>query len=285
MTEKEFLKSYSIEDYDRPSVAADISLFSVLTIDNDNIRKDPDYALGILLIKRASHPYLDKWALPGGFCTDFEDVEETALRKLEEETGVNDAYLKLVGAFGSPNRDPRGWIISNAFMGIIDHRKYTLHAGPEAWEARWFSLSVTQDVSEKNGNTVTNEYKIKLINDDITLSATVEESIRFSGAHISKKYSITESNGLAFDHAKIILQAYLSLKKEAEDYTILFDLLPETFTMAEAQAALEIILGHKVITPNFRRKIKDYVLPTSEFDSKGGHRAAEYYKRNPNMFL
>ena len=52
-------------------------------------------ALQILLIKRASHPFMNKWALPGGFCKPTETVYETAKRELFEETGVKISEKKV----------------------------------------------------------------------------------------------------------------------------------------------------------------------------------------------
>ena len=96
--EKEYLSHYDINAYERPSIATDIVIFSVLDDGiNDNIRKLPKKALKVLLIKRANYPYKDCWALPGGFAKFGEDVAETARRELYEETNVKDAWLQPVG--------------------------------------------------------------------------------------------------------------------------------------------------------------------------------------------
>ena len=99
--EKEFLKQYDITQFERPSVATDIAIFSILQEGvNENFRKLPKKSLKLLLIKRANYPYKDCWALPGGFCRSDEDVYKTAKRELFEETNVENAYLQLSGIFG-----------------------------------------------------------------------------------------------------------------------------------------------------------------------------------------
>ena len=105
--EKEYLARYSITEYERPSIAADMAVFTIMgnqekgTVrDKENYRKRPEKKLKILLIKRGSYPYKDQWALPGGFCQKGEDVLEAARRELFEETQVKDAYLNLAGVFG-----------------------------------------------------------------------------------------------------------------------------------------------------------------------------------------
>ncbi len=100
----------------------------------------PQKNLKLLLIKRGGYPYKNFWALPGGFAKPGEDIYETAKRELFEETGVDAAYLKLAGIFGEPGRDPRGWIVSNAFMALINAEDKTICAGTDAKEAMWFSI-------------------------------------------------------------------------------------------------------------------------------------------------
>src|SRR5690348_16955824 len=60
-----------------------------------------------------------KLALPGGFVGIDERPVDTARRKLEEKTGLADAYLEQLGAFAEPRRDPRGWIPSIAYLALV----------------------------------------------------------------------------------------------------------------------------------------------------------------------
>lgn len=63
----------------------------------------------VVLIRRANDPYRGAWALPGGFVEVDEDLPIAAVRELEEETGITltPSQLEQVGAYGSPDRDPR----------------------------------------------------------------------------------------------------------------------------------------------------------------------------------
>ena len=108
--EKEFLAGYRIEDYERPSVTADVAAFMIRTEDKKNYRKNPENKLLLLLIKRGGYPYKDMWALPGGFLQKGETVEECALREIQEETTVRPVSILPVGVFSEPERDPRGWL-------------------------------------------------------------------------------------------------------------------------------------------------------------------------------
>lgn len=290
--EKEFLKQYDITQFERPSVAADIAIFSILQEGtNENFRKLPKKSLKLLLIKRATYPYKDCWALPGGFCRPDEDVYETAKRELFEETNVENAYLQMAGIFGEVGRDPRGWIVSNTFLALMDGEQCKLRAGTDAWEAKWFSVELEKmekkNQSDEESVSIDTEYTMTLCSDsaDITLCAKVMESKEFRNYHEAIQYEIIDSEGIAFDHAKIILHTLLSLRKQVENETmIVFDLMPETFTLTQLQNAFELILQEKLLAANFRRKISDYVIETEQIIEGAGHRPAKLYKRNVKAF-
>lgn len=285
MTEKQFLKSYDITTFDRPSVSTDICTFSVVEDESDNMRKDSLHRLGILLIKRAGHPFKDYWALPGGFMHKGENAEYAALRELKEETGVKGAYLNYLGMFAEPDRDPRGWIVSNAFYALIDAGDYQIKASSDAWEAKWFVLEFKEKKGLQKklakGYVRKSRYELTLISDEDTLFAELENEIRYEGFHSKNTLTILKNDGLAFDHAKIITEAFLKLREETiRDERSVFDLLPEKFTFNELQQTVEIITGEKLIVPNFRRKISPYVIPTDEMYNEAGHRPAKYLIRN-----
>lgn len=94
----------------------------------------------VLLIRRQYEPFAGKWALPGGFLRNDEEVEEGVVRELMEETGI-EATLKAsdckeVGIFGKIGRDPRRRIISLVYR--IDLKKAApVHLRNEALEVAW----------------------------------------------------------------------------------------------------------------------------------------------------
>ena len=111
-------------DYPRPAVTVDIVILS---------GEVPD----VLLIQRKHPPFEGYWALPGGFIEMEESLEVSALRELEEETGVTNVPLTEVGAFGDPLRDPRGRVITIAYAAVVE-KPLNIKAGSDASEASWF---------------------------------------------------------------------------------------------------------------------------------------------------
>jgi ADP-ribose pyrophosphatase len=290
--EKEYLKSYDMTKFDCPSLTADIAVFAILKDEeSEEYRKDPEQRLGVLLIKRGGFPYKDYWALPGGFAQKGEELSETALRELKEETSVDSAFLEPFGLFSAPDRDPRGWIVSQAYLALVDAEKCRVVSGSDAGDAAWFSIEVKRQELQKHVKAKTAEirikYEITLENKELgeKMSAVVEEIRSFSNHHETISYDILENGSLAFDHAEIIVRAFKSLHEKADDAgRIIFDLMPEKFTLYSLQEAYEIVLGEKLITPNFRRKIAPFVIETTEMSSGVGHRPAKLFKRNLDAF-
>lgn len=79
-----------------------------------------DGALQALVITRGNEPFRGRPALPGGFLRGDEDIEPAAVRELREETSIDAAglHLEQLRAYGDPDRDPRGRVVSVAFLAI-----------------------------------------------------------------------------------------------------------------------------------------------------------------------
>ncbi len=268
--EKLFFSSYSMNDYERPSIATDIAVFSMFDEESDSHRKDAESKLHVLLIKRGEHPFKNKWALPGGFLKADETVEECALREIKEETNLEPISLLPIGVFSKPDRDPRGRIVSNAFASVVNAETVKISGGGDAIMAQWFEVDF-KSLGE-------NRFSIDFINGDEKIRVELLETERKFG---KSQFEIQKDTGLAFDHSKIIATALLVMRSEAERFDITFDFLPEKFTLAALQKVQETLLNDTLLTANFRRKTASLVEETDEFTEGAGHRPARLFKRKP----
>ncbi|GGA15116.1 NUDIX hydrolase [Paenibacillus marchantiophytorum] len=127
--------NYSASNYRTPDGApTDIVIFTIISKDRNTRKKSlPTRELNVMLIQRKIWPYESMWALPGGFTLETETVYACAARELKEETGVANVHLEYFNVYSELGRDPRGWIISHAFLALVDedelaHRKADVDA-------------------------------------------------------------------------------------------------------------------------------------------------------------
>ena len=105
--EDTFLARYDPRDFPPFALTVDVVLLTVR-----------DGRFCVLLVERDTHPFRGRQALPGGFVGVAEDLDEAAVRRLEQETGVrrDAAHVEQLGAYGDPSRDPRMRVVSVAYL-------------------------------------------------------------------------------------------------------------------------------------------------------------------------
>ncbi len=95
----------------------------------------------VLLVERGSEPFKGRLAFPGGFVEIDEDLEAAALRELHEETSLaTPGALQQLGAYGRPDRDPRGRTVSIVYLALPD-RADEVSGGDDAADAGWYPHS------------------------------------------------------------------------------------------------------------------------------------------------
>jgi 8-oxo-dGTP diphosphatase len=91
---------------------------------------------------------------------------------------------------------------------------------------------------------------------------------------------------LAFDHEELLRRALAHLRRRLHEAPILFELLPEAFTLSELQALAEALLGRSLDRRNFRRKALEagIVAAAGATRREGAHRPAQLYHFVPEAF-
>ena len=83
-------------------------------------------SLRVLIGKRQMDPGRGQWSLYGGFVKMEENLDEAANRVLLELTGLNNLYMRQVGAFGQVDRDPGERVISVVYYALINTSDYDI---------------------------------------------------------------------------------------------------------------------------------------------------------------
>lgn len=244
--------------------ATDILIYAIDSRENDNCRGLPNKYFSILLIKKDKDPFKEQWCLPGGFVKKDETSYEAAIRVLNKETNLSNIYVEQLGVFDSVYRDPRGRIISTAYMALVDK---SLIKDELSADAKWFDISVVEK-EEVIEIELLNEDKIDINIKKTLVNKTAEQYI----------YSLISSNNMGADHGLIINNGIVELRKKAEHTDILFNLMPEYFTIGELKQVYEIILGKKLINSAFRRVIAPKIEMVEEKVRTGGHRPSNLFR-------
>jgi 8-oxo-dGTP diphosphatase len=206
-----------------------------------------DNQLKVLLIKTK---YSDKWALPGGFVSINEDIDQAAVTVLNGRTGLKGIFLRQFSTFGAARRCNVD--VSNTVLDFY---------GIPLEEGKWFAsrfvtvgyyalVDFLKTIPQPEGNNETVEW----IDHN-----TVPE--------------------LVLDHSEILDKALETLRMELNLMPVGYNLLPEKFTIPELQKLYETILGRKLDRRNFLRKITAIGILTKldEKKSNVAHKAPNLY--------
>lgn len=238
---------------------SDLLIFGIDSRVSSNVRSLPKKYFSLLLVKRNKEPFINKWCLPGGYVGIEETSKEAAVRILEKETSLKDVYMQQVGVYDAINRDPRGRTISSSYMALIDR---TILKQEVSNEASWFDI----EILEKD-----EIIKVKLSNENEVISYDVKK-ITIDKKTNEYDYELISDSELAFDHSEIIIKGIMDLRDKVNSTDIVFNLMPEEFTIGELKQVYSLLLGKELVNSAFRRVIASKVIETGKMISTGGHR-------------
>jgi 8-oxo-dGTP diphosphatase len=201
--------------------------------------------LTVLLIRRKKDPFAGAWALPGGFVDAGETLMAANLRELKEETGLSRIKFEQLGAFGDPGRDPRGHTVSVAFMTFMATERMP-RAGDDAQDVAWFPMTQLPGVLGRKP------------------SALAAGALP-TGAKRGKTKRAVEAINLAFDHAKILREAYERMATHLRHPALPrpFSFVPELFTLEQIGQVYEAVLGPELGRHTFEEAVvrADLLVP------------------------
>lgn len=205
-----------------------------------------------VLVRRETVPfdgeiYLE-WKFPGNHVRRTEDIDATASRILKEQTGLENIFVKQFMVFSDPNRLKRR------------ERDY-----------EW----VKPRLSDERVITVG---FYSLINVSDVDNSTIIEDAKWADA-----YEIKE---LMFDHNEIFDEAFKKLRYDLLHEPLVFELLPEKFTLTQMQKLYEAIFNTTYDKRNYRRKVNKmaYLFPLDEIQSGVSHKPARLYSFDRDMY-
>lgn len=245
------------DDYDRHMSPYDPSAFPPFAVTVDlvvlTVRR---HALCALVVRRGEPPFQGRWALPGGFVRDDEDLGAAAARELAEETGLsahdpaspapgNGAHLEQLATYGAPDRDPRMRVVSVAHL-VLAPDLPAPRAGGDANLARWAPV-------------------------DELLGPEVEAA----------RQDDDPPAPLAFDHALILSDGVERARSKIEYSSLATAFCPPEFTVGELRRVYEAVWGVALDPRNFHRKVTGtpgFLVPAGGTTTRQGGRPAQLFR-------
>lgn len=135
------MKNEFCYEYERPAITSDCVIFG---FDESNLK--------VLFINRGIEPYLNHWALPGGFIQMNETAEQAAVRILKKETNLSGVFLEQLYTFSNIDRDPRERIISISYFALVKLTNYHAKAGKDETLAKWFEVDKIPELAFDHEN-------------------------------------------------------------------------------------------------------------------------------------
>ena len=121
---------------ERDSARATLAVSTVIFA----LRPDQESGLKTLwlpLVRRTRNPYLNRWALPGGWLPADEELSAAAARTLRETTDLAPRYLEQLYTFGDTDRSPDLRVVSVVYWALV--RSEIAERASVGQNVRWFA--------------------------------------------------------------------------------------------------------------------------------------------------
>ncbi|MCE7081245.1 NUDIX domain-containing protein [Streptomyces sp. ST2-7A] len=237
------------------------------------------HALCALVVRRGEPPHKGRWALPGGFVREREDLAAAAARELGEETGLRSrepgterpgVHLEQLATYGEPGRDPRMRVVSVAHLVLAPDLPAPV-AGGDAGSARWVPVAELLPARSTPGS-------------GTETSAT--------GTGVSPGEGDADGAGtpgdpevprgpLAFDHDRILTDGVERARSKLEYSSLATAFCPPEFTVGELRRVYEVVWGVALDPRNFHRKVTGtpgFLVPSGGTTTRQGGRPAQLFR-------
>jgi hypothetical protein len=244
--------------------------------------------------------------LPSGPLQSRHRSMQAGLRSwVEQQTGHPLGYVEQLYTFADPDRAGRaGRVISVSYLGLT-----RVDRPSEAWRS-WYELFPWED-QRGDGPMVVDDVIAPLLSRWVSSSDPRQQLERWQRCDITfgrgerpwlpdlvlQRYELLYEAGLvpesrapagttvpgrpmAHDHRRILATGIARLRTKSQYRPMVFELVPDEFTLGQLQLVVEAIAGQRLHKQNFRRLVaqQELVEPTGDLTRETGGRPAQLYR-------
>lgn len=210
----------------------------------------------------------------------FADRDRSPMDKARRTISIS--YLGLVREQAAPGAGAPGWHGWYEYFPWEDHRE----GRPEALVPIAEALNVwaTSDPSRR-------EHRQKRVNLSVGLNgAAWNEELALQRYELMYEAGLVAEAGgepgpasgrpMFADHRRMLATAITRLRAKIKYRPVVFELMPESFTLSHLQHTVEALAGLALHKPNFRRLIdqQELIEETGDMSSETGGRPAKLYR-------
>jgi hypothetical protein len=156
-------------------------------------------------------------------------------------------------------------VVTSAYMALVDKDRFKNND----YKWSWFDIEKYNEDDDS--------ISVVLNNGEETIEFLIKKTLRELTTD-RYSFSVINNTKLAFDNPLVIVSGCERLKNKISYTDIVFNMMPELFTLGELQKVYEVILGKKLLDPAFRRIIADKVEETDQYKTGEGHRPSRLFR-------
>jgi hypothetical protein len=226
--------------------------------------KKPDEPIITILLQKPSPPK-ETWTLLGEFVEQGSNFE-TALQIVKNCGDVEVSYLKELKTYQRLDHNTQTFILTNTFLAFVDFSQIPTSVNKESlWGCEFLKSDTLHFFSEG-------------LNFNIELK---KERCRISRLPLWELKPKTKAYPI--EGAEAILEALLLLRQSLYHSDLIFNFMPELFTLSSLQRVFELIGGQRLLAPVFRKKIFPKVIATEFLIRDKKFRPSRLYRYNPDL--
>ena len=244
-------------------------------------------------------------ALPSGpFELEHRSLQAGLREWVNEQTGHPLGYLEQLYTFADRDRSPTDKArrtISISYLGLV-REQAAPGAGAPGWHG-WYEYFPWEDHREGRPQALAGiadalsawaasdpsrrEHRQKRVDLSLGLNgAAWNEELALQRYELMYEAGLVAEAGghygrpMFADHRRILATAITRLRAKIKYRPVVFELMPESFTLSHLQRTVEALAGLALHKPNFRRLIdqQELIEETGDMSSETGGRPAKLYR-------